>query len=143
MKAMLSGVVVVALLLGGLAFSQGTEKGKGGGNAEAQKQAEALQQELSGLKQKHDALAADLEETKALMAKTLAFLDAQAKSAAALAAALDEAEQQGFTAGINPQSRQTLLAGWRAQLAAAQQNVPAVPPKKADAPAGGAKKKPQ
>ena len=49
------------------------------------------------------------------------------KSAQAMAQVLDEAEAQGFAAGINYQSRETLLAGWRKQLATFQDLGPKKP----------------
>ena len=39
-------------------------------------------------------------------------------------ATLDDSEKNGFTYGINPDSRHILLKGWRDQLAAMQKDVP-------------------
>jgi hypothetical protein len=131
MKTFVSAVALVLLVGGGLAFSQG----QGGQDKnDAQKRIESLEQDLGAQKQKYDALAADVETTKVLLVKTLEYLDAQSKSAATMAETLDESERLGFTYGINPDSRTTLLAGWRAQLAAAQEALPAVPAPKPDAP---------
>ena len=52
------------------------------------------------------------------------YLQAQAESAQKLSKALDASEEQGFTYGINPESRKTLLKGFRTQAAAAQKNLP-------------------
>ncbi len=52
------------------------------------------------------------------------YLQAQAEAAGATAKALTSAEAQGYTAGINYESRQTLLGAWRAETAAAQKDVP-------------------
>lgn len=52
------------------------------------------------------------------------YLQAQAAAAGATAKALSAAEQQGYAAGINYESRQTLLSAWRAETAAAQKGVP-------------------
>jgi hypothetical protein len=53
------------------------------------------------------------------------YLRDQAQAAKTLSEVLDEAEAKGFTAGINPDSRTLLLGGWRAQLAGAQNGLPA------------------
>ncbi|MDF1836237.1 MAG: hypothetical protein P1V35_00075 [Planctomycetota bacterium] len=45
-------------------------------------------------------------------------MEAQQKAAAALLTSLDAAEEAGFTAGINPKSREILLGAWRAQAKA-------------------------
>ncbi len=139
MKALVSALTVAILLGGSLAFSQGggPEPAQGGSDPRV----ESLTAEVAALKQKNDALATEFEDTKALLEKTLAYLDAQAKHAATLATTLDEVERLGFTYGINPESRQTLLRGWREQLSAAQQDVPSAPAKKA-AGKSEAKKKP-
>ena len=70
--------------------------------------------------------------------QVLAYLRQQSEAAKAMAQTLDTAEEKGFTAGINPDSRTTMLAGWRAQLQAQQTNVPAAGP--LQAAAKGAKK---
>jgi len=44
-----------------------------------------------------------------------AQLEAQSKASSDLLIALDSAEKAGFTAGINPRSREILLSAWRAQ----------------------------
>src|SRR5207237_1637432 len=97
-------VILVGGALSGLCFSQGP-------------QADANAQRL-------DRLEADAAETKALLAQTLKYLDEQSKSAAAMAATLDQAEAAGFTAGINFESRKILVKGWRDELAAMQTDVP-------------------
>ncbi|MEM1447789.1 MAG: hypothetical protein AAF957_23815 [Planctomycetota bacterium] len=48
------------------------------------------------------------------------FMEAQATAGMELAKALDESEAAGFTAGINPKSREVLLAGLRGQAKAMQ-----------------------
>ncbi len=53
-----------------------------------------------------------------------AYLQAQAKSAQALEDALDEAVDQGYTAGINYRSRETLIDAWKKQNTAALMDVP-------------------
>ncbi len=45
-------------------------------------------------------------------------VESQKKAAAALIVSLDAAEKAGFTAGINPKSREILLSAWRTQAKA-------------------------
>ena len=52
------------------------------------------------------------------------YVQRQAKGAAAMAKTLATSESQGFTAGINFVSRETLLSGWREFLAIAQEGIP-------------------
>ncbi|TAJ16102.1 MAG: hypothetical protein EPO68_11675 [Planctomycetota bacterium] len=72
-------------------------------------------------------LSKDLDDTRALLDKTLAYLGQQALAARDMSAALDTAEQQGFAVGENHPSRKTLLEGWRKQIAAAQADLPQAP----------------
>ena len=53
-----------------------------------------------------------------------AYLQAQAKSVQATGRALDLAVEQGFTAGINYRSRETLVQAWKAQNQTALKAVP-------------------
>jgi len=114
----------------GIAFSQG-----GGGPVAAQKpdagqKIDVLERDLVSTRQKLEEVTAELVETKTVLAKTILYLDAQAKSAAAMKDVLEQSESAGFTKGINFESREILLRGWREQLDALQQNVPSpIPPK--------------
>jgi len=122
------GVTLVALAIGGgLAFSQ-DQKDKDAPKDDSAKKIAALESDLVSTRMRCEALATDVSETKATLARIVRYLDAQASSAASLAGALDESEKAGFTAGINPNSREILLAGWRAQLSTAQRDVPVMPP---------------
>jgi hypothetical protein len=53
-----------------------------------------------------------------------AYLQAQAKSVRATDRAMDQAVEEGFTAGINYHSRETLIQAWKAQNQAALKGVP-------------------
>ena len=128
-------VGVGVALLAGLSFSQG-QGSKDPVPAPQDPNArkfEIIEQDLISTRAKLEDTATQLAETKAVLAKTLRYLDAQAKSAALMAETLDESEKAGFTFGINPDSRQILLAGWREQLAVLQKDVPVAltPPKTA------------
>jgi hypothetical protein len=114
------GVVVVALAVGGgMAFSQGQDP-----KDELSKKVVVLEGDLVATRLKAEATAAELGEVKATLAKVVEYLDKQAKSAEAMATVLDDSEQAGFTAGINPNSRMILLSGWRDQLTVVQTDVP-------------------
>ncbi len=80
----------------------------------------SLEGELAAQKQKND-------ETRALLEKTIGYLDKQAKAAQTLLGALDEAEKQGFAVGENWRSRQTLLAGLRGYWSGAEGGLPKLP----------------
>jgi hypothetical protein len=90
---------------------------------------DAKAQELEELRLKCDALEATVAENKTKLDQVLKYLNAQAEAARSMQATLDDSEQQGFTYGINPNSRIVLLEGWRAQLATQQEAVPGAPPK--------------
>ena len=61
------------------------------------------------------------------------YIDAQSKAAKAMVDVLDAAEKAGFTFGINPESRELLLKGWREELDTLQQGVPTPLPVAKDA----------
>lgn len=71
----------------------------------------------------------ELDESNQLVQQTVEYLKAQAASAKKQLDVLERSEEAGFTFGINPVSREVLLSGWRAELNARQQGLPA-PPKK-------------
>lgn len=89
-----------ALTAAALAYSspQAPEAGDGAHEASAMEaRVEALEREVAALK---------------------TFTEAQAAAGAELLDALARCEAEGFTAGINPKSREVLLAGLRAQASA-------------------------
>ena len=85
------------------------------------------------------------QETRALLEQTVAYLNNQATGAQTLLGVLDQSEQLGFTAGINFQSREALLAGLRAYWGEKQKGLPKLPEppaakgKAAAAPARGSR----
>jgi len=79
-----------------------------------------LEEELAAQKQKN-------EETRRLLEQTVAYLGGRAKGAQTLLGVLDQAEELGFTAGINFQSREALLAGWRAYWGETEKGLPKLP----------------
>jgi hypothetical protein len=86
---------------------------------------EKLEKDLAASRLRAEALSTDVADLKKQMAATVQYLQLQAHSAATMQTVLDDSENQGFTYGINPNSRHVLLKGWRDQLAAAQKDVPA------------------
>lgn len=72
--------------------------------------------QIAALQQKVTALEEKLESYDA-------FVEAQAKAGETLVDALARSEAEGFTAGINPKSREILLDGLRAQAEAMQTKV--------------------
>lgn len=88
--------------------------------------------DLEALKQKQDALALEVAQARLQIEKLSAYVIAQAEAAKAMEATLAEAERKGFAVGENFDSRRVLLAGWREQLSALQQNLPEPPGQKKD-----------
>jgi|GEM_PF-1362475 len=99
------------------------------GNLVARSEAQngGLEKDVAALQRVVLVQAKELAETKLLVEKSARYAQEQSKAAAALATALDDVEQKGFTFGINPESRVALLRGWREALVAAQRDVPVVP----------------
>jgi len=65
-----------------------------------------------------EALKAEVEALNARVEAMETFAEAQAAAGAELMKALEKSEAKGFTAGINPESREVLLAGLRASAEA-------------------------
>jgi hypothetical protein len=76
--------------------------------------APASQDTDSGVK----ALKTQVEELTKKVESFEAFLEGQAAAGKTLEAAISRAQAEGFTAGINPSSREALLGGLRAQAEA-------------------------
>ncbi len=98
----------------------------------AQDDAQDLEAIVLGLQSEMDDLRETVENSERVTRETIAYLEALSKTSAQMSKTLDSAEEKGFTAGINPSSRETLLSGWRAQLAKLQQNVPSLKKKSDD-----------
>jgi len=75
--------------------------------------------ELALLRERVDTLERLNRQQALTITQTTRYLEAQSKAAAALQEALARSEKEGFTFGINPRSREILLAGWRESLASA------------------------
>lgn len=95
----------------------------------------ALRAEVDKLKSTDTSeLEKQLEETRALVDQLAAWSRTQAAGADALTKTLTESQEKGFTFGINPESREVLLAGFRSFASGLQEGVPAAP--KAPEPVG-------
>lgn len=121
----LSAALAAPLLVAGTLVVHGSPLGEDDSDLRTLVQQQAA--ELSELR-------VELTETRDLVDMTLTYLDTQSKAAKALEATLGDSESQGFTAGINAKSRETLLKGWRSYLGDQQKGVPG---QKAEAPAKG------
>ena len=69
-----------------------------------------------------------LDELGKLAEKTNGYLIKQSRAASSLVKTLATSEEQGFTAGINHDSRVTLLDGLRGYLSSQQKAVPGAKP---------------
>lgn len=102
-----------------------------------EKEVDRLRNEVAELKRKGSKgedlapLRTEVAELRAMLVKTVGYLDAQAKEATELAAALADAEKKGFTFGINPDSRVVLLQGLN-DFCAAIGKGPLAPPEPLD-----------
>lgn len=119
MKSPLITVLVVAAALSGLAFTRPAAQ-----QATLEERVQALEAQLAQQGSAEQAMAEDVEELKQLAEATVAYLEAQAKAASKMEATLAKSEDEGFTYGINPRSREILLDGWRDTLATMQTDLP-------------------
>ncbi|MFT5286148.1 MAG: hypothetical protein ACI8TQ_002316 [Planctomycetota bacterium] len=94
-----------------------TSFGQAETKADLESQVVALSSEVATLRE-------DLQHSQTQIDQMLLYFKNNQKAAAELSKALTASETAGFTFGINPKSRELLLAGWRKQLDTAQKNVP-------------------
>lgn len=102
----------------------------------SQERFQQLEAQLSGANAQIGALTKELRDTRALLEKTVTYLQAQSQAAGELQTTLDEVEAQGFAAGENWQSRKTLLDGLRKRIEAQQSGLPQLAKPDAKAEAG-------
>jgi hypothetical protein len=97
----------------------------------------ALEQALAAQTQRLELADQERQQMLAKVSALEACLTGQAKSIDELVASLGRVESQGFTAGINPKSREELLAGLRSYLGAQKEALGKLESKpKASAPSG-------
>jgi len=120
MKQTVPFVALGLLLLTGLVVQRVEAQGPQDG-ATLEKRVAALEASVAEQKQINQDLHARLEET-------ITYLDKMQKSGRLLLGDLDQVEEMGFTAGINYESREAMLAGFRDYWGAQQSGLPAVSP---------------
>ncbi|MFN0008577.1 MAG: hypothetical protein ACKVXR_11800 [Planctomycetota bacterium] len=130
-------VVLLAALVGGMAFSQDPPARAAARQDPVAERIDKLEAELATAKLRIEALSTEISDVKTKMGATAKYAESQAKAAAEMESVLAQAEREGFTYGINPDSRHTLLRGWRELLATAQKDVPEVEAPPPPAPAVG------
>lgn len=84
---------------------------------------------VSELEKQVAALAAEQAALRTTLEGVVRYLDERSKAAANMSKALGDVESAGFTAGINPRSREVLLSSWRDFLAKENVKLPALPAK--------------
>ena len=125
---------VVLGLVAAAALVVGTSSGQEPRPIEAGAQDPAV--EIAELKRQVARLTADVNQLKQAAAQggeagkemeaVHGYLENQAKAAAALQKVLVDSEEKGFTFGINPESREVLLAGFDEFAEVLQQDLPGV-----------------
>ena len=128
MKQQLTGLALGAALVLSLgAYAQKTQQ-----NGTLEERVLKLEQELVATQEALKGVAEAAAAEAAAIDTIHVYLSTQAKSAEAMQKTLAKSEQQGFVAGINYPSRETLLAGWRDHLASLQRGVPGQKPAPAE-----------
>ncbi len=124
MKQQLTGLALGAALVLSLgAYAQKTQQ-----NGTLEERVLKLEQELVATQEAFTALSQAAAAEAAAVDNIHIYLNTQAQSAASMHKTLAKSEEQGFIAGINYPSRETLLAGWRDHLASLQRGVPGAKP---------------
>ena len=93
-------------------------------SAPSQERVQDLEPRVKALEAELETVRGQLEDMQEAKGRLDAFLTAQSRSAQALRTSLATSEKEGFTAGINPKSREVLLAGFRGYLDALEAAAP-------------------
>jgi chromosome segregation ATPase len=115
--------LLLALGLGAALFALTGSAQNSQEKADLSQKVEALEKELVQAKAEIAGFETALTKNTETLDQIARWIEGQADSAAGLASTLDAAEDQGFTAGINFGSRETLLAGWRKALSETQKGL--------------------
>ena len=118
MHKLMLGLVATAALGVGTSTSKQPQEDPAVEIAELKRQVARLTADVNLLKQAASGEASEKEK------ELVAYVEAQARAAAELDKAFADSEEKGFTYGINPESREVLLAGLRRFTATLQDNVP-------------------
>jgi len=108
-----------------------------------QQRLDAMQKDILDSRTRVEQMVEELKGARKTLDEAQKYIEAQAKAAKALVEVLDAAEKAGFTFGINPESREILLKGWREELDTLQQGVPTPLPTPKDAKDPKDAKKPE
>ena len=92
----------------------------------------ALEERMIELEQVVAEFAARNEALNARLEQVIVYLDQRAKSGHTLLQEIGESESLGFTAGINFNSREVLIAAWRTYHGEQQKNLPKPARKRGD-----------
>ncbi len=92
----------------------------------------ALEERMIELEQVVAEFAARNEALNARLEQVIVYLDQRAKSGHTLLQEIGEAESLGFTAGINFNSREVLVAAWRTYYGDQQKGLPRLTRKRGD-----------
>ncbi len=120
-------VVASALLVSSLAFNASART-----QDPVQQRLDVMQKDILDSRAKVEQMVAELKGARKTLEEAQKYIEAQSKAAKAMAETLDASEKAGFTFGINPESRELLLKGWREELDTLQQGVPTALPVAAD-----------
>ena len=134
---LLVGSIVVAGIAG---TARPVQDGHSGDDKQKSRQ-EVVEEDVAALRLDLEKLQASFVELQSQHDQLVSWAQEQSRAAAAMEATLAASESAGFTAGINPRSRELLLQGWRANLSSLQKGVPAT--KKGAAGAGKDAKRPR
>ncbi|MFT7668171.1 MAG: cell division septum initiation protein DivIVA [Planctomycetota bacterium] len=85
---------------------------------------EQLEKDLELANSNLESLTASATAEAAKIDAVTKYIQEQAVAADAMVSTIATMEVQGFTKGINFGSRETMLAGWRAQLSSTQKGLP-------------------
>ncbi len=89
------------------------------------------------LEQRVQQLEKELREVRSTLDAAIGYLRENARATAALGRSLDSSESLGFTKGINPNSREVMLSGFRKWIGATQTGLPVAPKRVQAVEAGG------
>lgn len=123
MKTLTAWTLCAALTVAsGLAFSQDPPAPES-----TEKRVERLEKELVAMRKLVEDLAKTSKAQSDALDAVIVYLNTQAESSKEVQKALDASETAGFVYGINPRSREILLAAWREQLTKMQAGLPEPP----------------
>ena len=108
-----------------------------------QQRLDAMQKDILDSRARVEQAVEELKGARKTLDEAQKYIDAQSKAAKAMVEVLDAAEKAGFTFGINPESREILLKGWREELDTLQQGVPTALPAAKDSKDPKDTKKPE